>query len=85
MSVTTPETFVLTGGSVDSEGSGTSARIVENLATMGYTGTLTVASGGTPAFVTITLPSATWDGRNFRELVTFARTINTRFRYTKAS
>ena len=88
MSVTTPETFILTGGAVDSEGSLTASsngRVCASLADMGYTGTLTAASGGTAAYVTISLPTSTWDGRQLRELVNFARTINCRLRYTKAS
>ena len=85
MTVTNPETFKLTGGQVDSEGTGASARIVSAITDLGYTGTLTAASGGTPAFITITLPSATWDTHNFEDLVQFAKTINCRLRYTKAS
>ena len=85
MSVTTPETFKLTGGQVDAEGTTTSARVVYGLATLGYTGTLTAASGGTPANVAISLPTSTWDTFNLEELVQFAKSINARLRYTKAS
>ena len=85
MSVTTPETFIYYGGSVDSEGTAGNARIVASLADMGYTGTLTAASGGTPAYVKVTLPTSTWDCADLERLTQFAKSINARFRYTKAS
>ena len=85
MSVTNPETFVYTGGSVDAEGTGSKARILASLADMGYTGTLTAASGGTPAKVAVSLPTTSWTSHNLDELVQFGKTINARLLYTKAT
>lgn len=75
MSVTTPETFKFSGGSVTAN----HANIVDDLATKGYTGSY---SGGV---ITVTLPSSSWNARDFEEFVRIAQVNRATFKYTKAS
>lgn len=75
MSVTTPETFKLSGGSVTAN----HTQIVDALGASGYAATY--SSG----VITITLPSSTWRGKDFEFFLRLANSIRATFKYTKAS
>lgn len=75
MSVSTPETFKLSGGSVTAN----HAQIDADLAYNGYTGSY--SSG----VITISLPSSSWTNRDFDYFIRIAKANRATFKYVKAS
>ena len=76
------ETWIIKGGPVDS-GTVATSNLISSIAEIGYTGTLTAASGGTPAFITVT--NKTSKLQDLEKLVNLVRAANAGIVYTQGS
>ena len=91
----TLETWIVKGGVVDATNSAIgqsggdepanlgTANLIASMAELGYTGTLTAASGGTPAYITVTNKTSTVN--DLTKLIHVVKAANAGITYTKGS